>query len=39
MTDRQLEVRDASIAYGEVLAVQGADLTLAAGQIGCLLGP
>ena len=39
MTEQQLELREVSVRYGEVLAVDAANLMLEAGQIGCLLGP
>ena len=35
----QLEVQEASVAYGRHLAVDRVSLNLGAGEIGCLLGP
>ncbi len=36
---KQLEVRDAEIAYGDEAVVQQVSFSLQAGEIGCLLGP
>lgn len=35
----QLEIRGLSLAYGQATIVQDLDLSLAGGEIGCLLGP
>ena len=36
---RQLEIKGVSVAYGDITIVQGVDLHLEGGDIGCLLGP
>ena len=38
-TDRVLEVRDLSVAYGKVEAVMNANLDVGAGQIVTVIGP
>jgi iron(III) transport system ATP-binding protein len=38
-TDKQLELQDVSVQYGDFIAARSVSVTLKRGEIGCLLGP